>query len=361
MEKSYELVINLFHVSSAGLSCQKLANIFLDGEYINTVQIDTSYGKDNGGDNKNLIESKIIEKMFLDKDFSYNCQRQDSVECESSGSHAKKAEVFEYKITPKGKKTTFQLIRRKKGKSSWSSVDLDYHRYNIIDIFEDKMTVKCWNPHGSSKHEFPAHIKKIADKIKETMEREFGVKVKLGTIPTYRYIQSYHVDYGKVSFNYKITKVVDKEKLEGDFKESYEIDKIIDEYFFDEFCARSNNESDVLILEMNKNVKVNLYKATDYMFRNTKYMHVIKKYEKDLLEDFENYKIFLLSKMRVESTFVSMSSGMMHNFNKLMPKLYEKMFGNIPAGLIPSVYYRGAKSGEIDEIIKNKTFPKLIL
>jgi hypothetical protein len=97
------------------------------------------------------------------------------------------------------------------------------------------------------------------------------------------------------------------------------------------------------------------------MFRNPEYMYFIQGYEKDLLEDFYNYREFLISKIKNESTFVEMSTEMLHNFTRLMPNLYEKMFNKLPCGLIPSIFYRGAKSGEIDEVINSNQLPKLIL
>lgn len=359
MSKTYDLVINLFQVG--------IANIFLNGEYINSTKLEVDYGNSGDKDKKNLVESKLIERAFLEKNYSYTLKKHASIKVDDSEMcmHGNNADIFHYKITPEGKKTTFQLIRLnflKKNYVYLKDYEMYAANYQIIDILENEIVTSCWYPHSSSNHKFPEYVKEVSERVKAKMETEFGVKIKLGELPTLKNLKQYHVDHGKISFNYTIVKVIDKQKFDLEFADTSEIKDILEKTILFNFYNKSHHQrEDVLLLTKPENIKIDIFKATDYMFRSPKYMYFIQDYEKDLLEDFYNYRELLVSNMRSESTFVEMSTEMLHNFSRLMPALYEKMFGKLPCGLIPSIFYRGAKSGEIDEVINSNKLPKLIL
>lgn len=363
MSKAYDLVINLFGVGND----EYLADIFINDEYINTTKLEIVYGNSGDKNIKNLVESKLIERAFLEKNYSYKLKKHSPVKVDGGEmcTHGNNVEVFHYKITPEGKKTTFQLIRLNFLRKKYVYLK-DYEmyaaNYRIIDILEDEIVTSCWYPHGSSKLKFPEYVKEVSEQVKTKMETEFGVKIKLGELPTINNLKQYHVDHGKISFNYTIEKVIDKQKFDLEFADTSEIKDILEKtILFNFYKSHRDREEDVLLLTKPRNVKIDILKATDYMFRNPGYMYFIQDYEKDLLEDFYNYRELLVSNMRSESKFVEMSTKMLHNFSRLMPNLYEKMFGKLPCGLIPSIFYRGAKSGEIDEVINSNQLPKLIL
>lgn len=349
---SYSLRINLFNLSSYGTSYQYIAHLFLDGKYFNSTALEHPYEeawRGTEGQSK-LINDRLITPLLNKTDYSWKKKLQKT-------DKEKNCEVFEFLIT-KGKKSAFQKLKEKFLESSGKQYYKDY--YSIRDIEEGYITSTCWDATHRDETQFNVTTMPEQSKaLEKYVEEYYGVKIKVIKTPTYREMKS-SLGVGRIRFPFEIKKITDESKLK--LKEEPVDFDLVD--FLNEIMSWSNSyrdekENDVLNCVKPKK-KTDIYTATDAMFRNPGYMYVVKEFEKDLIEDFDNYKNLLLREVTSEASYCHMNIRMFSNFKKLMPELYVSMFGNIPTGLIPVAIYKKCKSEDLNDIINNFKIPELI-
>lgn len=343
--ESYTLRFNVFSNNEYGSRQSFWANIFLNGKYFNSTILE----KDSW-DKALDIDEKIIKKFLLPltnkTDFSWKKTFNQEVS-------EPKCEVFEYVISNKTKKPTYQKLKEKileKGRADY------YKNYCHIQEFEkDYIKSSCWDAGYRDKVKFEKEtMPEQKDALEKHIEEKYGVKIKINNIPSQSSIEN-----SSVKFKYEIKEVLDESKLEPKEKVKFNLTEQLESLIVKERYSNDNEKNDVLELKK-PSAKVSLYEAIDSMFRNPSYMYFLKEHEQDLLEDYDNFKDRLMLELKGERTYCDMNTRMFSNFKKLMPELYKKMFGDVPTGLIPVTVYRKYEEHELSEIVEDFKTPKLI-
>lgn len=324
-----------------------IAHIFLNDEYINTYILSSDMFEKRSV--KDRIEGVFLKRVFNSSKYGYK-------NIFNNHNKEKNVTVLEYLVT-KDKKTPNQMLFEKfEEKGRWFSSNF-FKNYSIYKIYHDKIRTSCWDAGYREEYAFNAQMVEQAKALEEYIEKTFGVKIKISNIPTYKDRQD-----KTIYFNYKVIKVVDESKLKLEKTEEIDIINRIDEFTsWREYTSKEDEEKEDVLKLQPTSEEVSLYEATSDMFRSPKYMYIIKKYEKELLEDFENYKEYLLGRISGEITFEEMCIRMLNNFRKLMPELYLKMFNHLPPGLIVGTLAKyELKSEKLEEVIYKFKTPEVI-
>jgi hypothetical protein len=323
---------------------------------------------------KEEIEAQIMEPVFNGSNYSF----RNNFNNESSENKRREDNcyIFEYVISLKKEKSTYEKMKEKfnlKGRFDRAY----YNSHSIHDIQEDRINSSCVEIGGSYIHEpeFDEIMIKQGKALVEHIEKVYGVKIKLGKLPGYRERGSGGFGFDTVEFKYEIKKVVDAEKLKVETTDIDFVEKMIKV-----LNKRDSHEKEGFdILKLNPNGideygfsykseldNITVTDATFGMARSPIKMYVIKNNEEELLEDYEGFKRLMLRAMWKESSWVTLNSSMLMNFKKLMPKLYEKLFGTLPAGVLPVILHsKGELIGfpkqctDLDEVYEKFILPEM--
>lgn len=347
------VTFNIFEESYAGTSYYYIVHIFVDGKYLNSTTVNHQsskrYSDINRGMTK-LIEEEIMLPAFHNSSYAFNRNHFQ----EKDGTS-----IIKYSVSIEDKSAYQRLKERflEADKTTYSKKGIYDSGYSIRNIEETKIYSTCWDASHRDSDEFDKGMKKQSEDLIDFIKEQFGVLIKVTTLPKYKDMKS-SLDIGFIYFPYIIVKIVDEKKLELKAKlKKGGILELLNAAIIRNEKEDSEESNDVEDEFLNT---INIYEATDRMFRNPKLMKVIKRYESDLLEDFDNYKEFLIKEMIGEHSFCDMNIFMLYKFQKMMPKLYEKMFGNIPFGLLPVTIYKKFKDSELKSVAYNFETPKMI-
>lgn len=340
------VTFNVFEHSYAG---HYIVHIFVGGKYLNSTTVEHQsckrYSDINKGMTK-LIEEEILLPAFKSTSYAFNrtfFQKKD------------KATIIKYSVSIE-EKSVYQRLKERfleADNTTYKKNGFYDSGYSIRNIEETKIFSTTWDASNHNRLEFDASMKEQSEKLIAFIKEQFGVLIKITTLPSFKDLNS-SLGTGLIYFPYTIVKIVDEKKLELKAKPKQgDLLELLNSVIIDEKKEEDYDDDEFL-------KTLNIYQATAGMFRQPKLMKVIKRYEGDLLEDFERYKDYLIEKMIGENTFCEMNIRMLYKFQKMMPELYEKMFGNLPCGLLPVTIYGKFKECELKSVAYNFETPKMI-
>lgn len=320
------------------------AHIFIDDEYVNTTF--TESGMFVKETIQQQIEGVFLKRIFKNSTYSYKRVFQNRTE--------DRVEVLEYLVC-KGKKSLSQKLIEKFEEDKYFNANYFKSYYSIYQINLDEIRSGCMDTSYKDEGVFNLTMFEQAKALEDFIEKSFGLKIKVTTIPTFR-----DRNEKSIWFPYKTIKVVDEDKLA--LKEEHDIDLLerIDEFVaWRRYTNKEEEERENVLKHNPLPYFVNIQEATSKMLRSPRYIHSIKLYEKDLLEDCENYKKRVIGKIRSESTFGFLCIRGLSNFRKLMPEVYFKMFNVLPPALVVTILHKkDITNKELDDVLYNFNLPK---